>query len=102
MNAPDSPAWRRAFNGVERRVSPPLATATSSPNVQVAASVLDRARRTVLSPVDGVLSWGLHLAGLPSHADVRDLKRQLGEVQREVLALRRDLHASERDRQDPQ
>ena len=53
-----------------------------------AKRAVDRAGRAVSA------SWGLHLVGLPSRADVRDLKRQLGEVQREMLALRRELTVS--------
>jgi hypothetical protein len=95
--ATESPAWRRAFDGVERRISPPLASATSSTELQVATQLLRRAKGAVLRPVDGVVSWGLHLAGLPSYADVRSLKRQLTEVQREVLALRRELLMGDKD-----
>ncbi len=86
-----SPAWRRAFDGVERRIGPPLASATSSSDFQVATKRLRGATSAVLRPVSGVISRGLHLAGLPSRADMRDVKRQLGEVQREVLALHREL-----------
>jgi hypothetical protein len=95
--ATESPAWRRAFDGLERRISPPLASATSSTELQVATQLLRRAKGAVLRPVDGVVSWGLHLAGLPSYADVRSLKRQLTEVQREVLALRRELLMGDKD-----
>jgi hypothetical protein len=102
VTAADTPAWRRAFNGVERRVGPQLAAVTNSSDFQIAAQTLRRARRAIARPVDGLASRGLHLVGLPSHADVRDLRRQLGEIQREMLALRRDLLRAERDRQGPQ
>ena len=91
MASTGSPAWRRAFDTVERRLSPPLASATSSTELQVASQMLRRATGAVARPVDGIVSWGLHLAGLPSYADIRSLKRQLTDVQREVLALRRQL-----------
>ncbi len=91
MAPTDSPAWRRAFDSVERRVGPPLASATSSSDLQIATKMVRGAARVVTRPMGGVVSWGLHLAGLPSYGDVRELKGQLGEVQRELLALRRDL-----------
>ena len=47
----DSPLWRRAFDGVERRVSPRIAAATSSPDFQVATQLLRRAARVVTAPV---------------------------------------------------
>ena len=85
----DSPIWRKAFDGVERRVSPRIASTTSSPDFQVATQLLRRATHVVTAPIGGLISRGLHVAGLPTHGDVRELKRQLGDVQREVLALRR-------------
>jgi hypothetical protein len=94
----NSPAWRRAFDGAERRLGSPLKSVTSSPDFQIATHQLRRVRRAVARPIDGLVSWGLHLAGLPSHADMRGLKRQLGDVQREMLTLRRDLVEAERDR----
>jgi hypothetical protein len=94
------PAWRRAFDGVERRVSPRLAATTSSPDFQVLAQTLRRATRLLSAPVGSVTAWGLHLAGLPTHGDVRQLRRQLGEVQRDMLALRRSLGPGENDGPD--
>jgi hypothetical protein len=89
--AADSPAWRRAFDSVERRVSRPLGSTTSSTNFQVAARRFHSAARAVTRPIEGVTTWALHLAGLPTQAEIRDLKRQLGQVQREMIAFRRDL-----------
>jgi hypothetical protein len=91
MARADSPAWRRAFDGVEKRVSPPLVSTTSSADFQATVLFLRRAKRAIERPIEDAASWGLHLVGLPSRADMRDLKKQLGDVQREMLALRRDL-----------
>ena len=93
----DSPAWRslrrrRAAGG------PAARSLTSSSDFQVAVQRLQTRERVVTAPVDGLASWGLHVAGLPSHADVRRLRRQLAEVQRELLALRRELAERERER----
>jgi hypothetical protein len=102
MARADSPAWRQAFDSVERRVSPPLVSTTSSADFQATVLFLRRARRAVERPVEDLASWGLHLVGLPSRADMRDLKRQLGDVQREMLALRRDLvQADKVERRSP-
>ena len=95
----NSPVWRRAFDGVERQLSPPLRSLTSSSELQIALLRLHDVARAVARPVDGLVSWGLHVAGLPSHADVRGLRSQLAEVQRELLALRRELVEAERQRQ---
>lgn len=98
-----SPAWRRAFNSVERRVAPPLEAVTASPDVHVTLDKLRGARRAVARPVDRAVSWGLHIAGLPSHADLRRLRNQVVELQREILSLRRDMLESHHGQsgQDP-
>ena len=93
----DPPAWRKAFDGVERQVGPPLRSLTSSSDFQVAAHRLQSAVRAVAAPVEGLLSWSLHVAGLPSHVDIRKLRAQLTEVQRELLTLRRELAERERE-----
>ena len=100
MAPANSPAWRRAFDGVEGRVTPRLAATTSSPDFQILVHSLRQATKLVSSPVGSLAAWGLHVAGLPTHGDVRQLRRQLGEVQRDMSALRRSLEAAENDRPD--
>ena len=78
-------------------MTPSVRAATSSPDFQVAAQRLRRAKSAVTAPVGGLASWGLHLVGMPSRADVRQLERQLGDVQREMVALRRELVDGETD-----
>ena len=97
MASAGSPLWRRVFNDVERLVGRPLTSVTSSEEFHSAALKLRTARRAVSVPVQAVAGLGLHLAGLPSPNEVRELRRQLGDVQREVSALRRDQVQAERD-----
>ena len=84
----DSPAWRRGFDEVERRLGAPLGSATNSADFQVALQQVQRANRLIAAGVNGIVSWGLHLGGLPAPSDIRDIQRQLREVQRELLSLR--------------
>lgn len=100
MAQEQSPSWRRAFDAVERRVGPRIATVTSSADLQVATAAVSKATREVTRPVHAIVAWGLHLAGLPSYTDVRALKSQLARVEREVTALRRDLLSAERDERE--
>ena len=86
----DSPMWRKVFDGVERRVGGPLASLTSSADFRAAAIQVQNVRRMVVRPVQSVASFGLHLAGLPSNAEVRKLRRELHDVQRELSAIRRE------------
>ncbi len=102
MASDRSPLWRRVFDDVERRVGRPLEAATTSTEFQSAALKLRQAKRVVATPVQSLTGLGLRLVGLPSPAEVRNLKRQLGEVQREVLAMRREKAQAERDEQAQQ
>ena len=102
MARSDSPAWRRAFDGLEKRVAPPLTAATSSPDLQLVVQKLGEAKRAVGGPVAGVTSWGLHLVGLSSLRDVRELRRQLSEVERQLLSVRRALATESQDSQEAQ
>jgi hypothetical protein len=72
--------------------------ATNSTDFQRAAVAVRSLQRTVLGPVDRLVSWGLHQAGLPSHADMRAMRRQIGDLQRDLSALRRELANAERSR----
>lgn len=95
----DSPLWRRAFDDVERRVGQPLASATSSSEFQAAVLRARRLRKAAAKPVHSVAGMALHLVGLPSNTEVRHLRRELNEVQREMSALRRDRAQAEREDQ---
>lgn len=86
----DSPLWRRVFDDVEHRVGGPLASVTSSADFRAATIRIRDARRMVVKPVQAVASFGLHMVGLPSHSEVRRLRGELHEVQRELLAMRRE------------
>ena len=100
MATSKSPLWKRMFDDVERRVGGPLASATSSAEFQSAAMRLRKARRAVVSPVQSVAGFGLHIVGLSSKQEVRDLRRELNEMQREMLAIRRAEAQAERDGED--
>jgi hypothetical protein len=90
--------WRKAFDGVERRVGPPLTSVTSSPDLLSTLQHLLSLRRKVSVVADVVTSQVLHVVGLPSHADLRALERHLTDLEREVVALRRNVLGAERDR----
>lgn len=99
MPAVDRPLWRRVFDDVETRVGGPLAAATSSSDFQAATLKLRHVRRAIVRPVQSVANFGLHLAGLPSNSEVKRLRRELNEVQRELLAIRRGEAKAARDQQ---
>ena len=100
MSAEGPAAWRRLFDTVERAVGPPLERGATSSEFATGAAVVGRLRRSVGRRVDAAGSWALHQLSLPSHRDVRALRRQLTKVERELSALRRELdsHPDEGDR----
>ena len=86
---------RGILDRVERMVGVPLAAVTNSPQFAVALVLIQRADRAVRRPIGTLTARGLHLMNAPSHDDVRDLKRELAEVHREIASLRRDLRAED-------
>lgn len=91
MPPASSPAWRRAFDTVERAVAGPLERGTMSSEFVMGAAAAGRLRRSIGRRIDGAGSWALHQLALPSRRDVRGLQRQLANVERELGALRRQL-----------
>ena len=76
-------------------VGVPLAAVTNSPQFAVALVLIQRADRAIRRPIDTLTARGLHLMNAPSHDDVRDLKRELAEVHRELASLKRNLRAAD-------
>lgn len=62
--AAESPLWRKAFDGVERRIGAPLENATSSADFQVLSLKVGRVKTAVIAPVEAVVGFGLHLVGI--------------------------------------
>lgn len=91
MAPASSPAWRRAFDTVERAVAGPLERGSMSSEFAVGTAAAGRLRRSVGRRIDAAGSWALHQLALPSRRDVRGLQRQLANVERELGALRRQL-----------
>jgi hypothetical protein len=92
--------WRRVFDRAERTVRPPLERAANSPEFYSLLVTAQRLHRAVSSRTDQLASWALHLAGLPSGLDIKDLGRQIGGLQQEVGALRRELAEREQSTED--
>src|SRR5215208_3107773 len=86
-----APLWRKAFDAVERAIGPPLEHALTSNELAAGMSVARRLRRGVGRRVDAAGSWALHQVALPSHADIRRLRRQLAGLERDLAALRREV-----------
>jgi hypothetical protein len=90
-----TPLWRRAFDTLERAAGSPLERGFTSSEFAMTLAAARRLRRAAARNADAVASCALHQLALPSHADIRGLRRQLAHVERELGALRRDLDSRE-------
>jgi len=85
------PLWRRAFDGVDRRIAGPVEAAARSETFGDVLTLAVRLQRRVERQVEKRTRRALHLVNLPTATDVRRLQEQ-------VAALRRELRALEEDR----
>lgn len=89
---PEPPAWRQAFNHAEVFVGRPLESVTNSPEAAAIIIVTDRLARKAFRQVDALASWGIHQLHLPSHRDLRMLRRQLSAIQRQLSDVQAELY----------
>ena len=85
------PAWRRAFDRVERTVGKPLEDVAGSPRsistALVARKVHLTVRRQVRRAIDRPVGVVLRLAGMPTRADVQRLSAPVATLTGEVREL---------------
>jgi hypothetical protein len=85
---------RPAYDAAERTVAPPLEALVRTGGFARAAALAARARRLAGDQVNGVTARVWHMANLPAGTDVRRLRLQIGQLDREVRRLRLQLAAS--------
>lgn len=83
----DIPAWRRAFNAVERNVSPRVEALVHSDEFAQMTALVARSSRLAGQGVNAIAARVWHLMNLPAGTDVQRLRRQVGELDREVRRL---------------
>ena len=95
----DKPGWRRAFDAVERNVSPRVEALVHSDEFAQMTAVVARARGLAGRRVSGVTAGVWHLMNLPAGTDVQRLRMQVGALDREVrrLTLQLDRQANQQD-----
>lgn len=85
------PAWRQAYDAVERNIASPLEALVRSPEFARASAVTARARRLVRDECSRATAQLWHLANLPAGTDVQRLRLQVGQLDRELRRLRLQL-----------
>lgn len=78
---------RQAYDTAERLVAPPLSAIASSTDTYTALAAVGKVRRFLGRRVEGVTGRAWHVVGLPSRGDVRRLRTQIGQLDREVRRL---------------
>jgi hypothetical protein len=94
---PEPPLWRRTYNSVERTLAPRADAAVRADEFAAALARVNGARRMLQRVVDSRTRGLWHLLNLPAGSDVRALRRQIGELDRELRLLRAEVDRSRRE-----
>jgi hypothetical protein len=91
--------WRRAFNAVERNMSPRVEALVRSDEFARTTAVIARSRRLAGNRVNAIAARLWHLMNLPAGTDLQRLRMQVGALDREVrrLSLQLDRDARKPD-----
>jgi hypothetical protein len=81
------PLWRRAFDGVDRRIAGPVEAAARSDAFGDVLTLAIRLQRRVERGVEKRTRRALHLVNLPTASDVRRLQEQVAALRRELREL---------------
>ena len=92
----DRPGWRRAFDAIERSVSPRVEALAHSDEFARLTAVIAHSRRLAGSGANAIAARVWHLMNLPAGTDLQRLRLQVGALDREVrrlsLQFERDSH----------
>ena len=83
----DRPGWRRAFDAVERNVSPRVEALAHSDEFTRMTAVTARSRRLAGNAANTIAARVWHLMNLPAGTDLQRLRTQVGALDREVRRL---------------
>jgi hypothetical protein len=83
----DTSGWRRAYNAVERNVSPRVEALVRSDGFARTTAVIARSRRLADNRVNAIAARLWHLMNLPAGTDLQRLRIQVGALDREVRRL---------------
>ena len=96
------PTLRGAYDAIERGLAPRLEALVRTKQYAKVTALLVGARSSAGAQAGSVASCLLHACNLPAGTDISRLRRQLGELDREVRQLRLELAAcAENRREEP-
>jgi hypothetical protein len=83
----DVSGWRRAYNALDRNVSPRVEALVHSDEFAHMTAVIASTSHLVRSQVNAFAAQFWHLMNLPAGSDVKRLRAQVGALDREVRRL---------------
>ena len=95
----DKPLWRQAFDQVEGPVGSALADVARSGTFAGALGLATRTRAGLRREMERRTRRLWHLANLPAGSDVKQLRRQVAALDRELRQVRRALEQAEQRRE---
>lgn len=83
----DVSVWRRAYDAVERNVSPRVEAVVHRDEFATVTAVIASTRQVAGSQVNAAAARLWHLLNLPAGSDVQRLRTQVGALDRQVRRL---------------
>jgi hypothetical protein len=84
---PSDPLWRRAYDAVDKAVTPRAEEFVRTDTFAVGAALVQRTTSLARGAVRGASARAWHLLNLPAGTEVSRLRAQLGALDREVRRL---------------
>lgn len=91
----DKPWLRQLYDGVERRIAPPLEEFVRTDRYVGLTTAVGQVQGLVTGGIRTATTRLWHLVNLPAGTDVQSLRRQVGALDREVRRLTLQLSAQE-------
>jgi hypothetical protein len=91
-----TPRWRQAYDAVDTAVTPRAESVVRSAGFATSVVLLQRAQGLARSGARGLSARAWHLLNLPAGSDVKQLRAQIGALDREVRRLTLQLDGERR------
>lgn len=92
----DTPAWRQAYDRLEREVAPRLEELLRSEQFAVAVGLVSRVQRSMEAEAGKSTRRVLHRLNLPAGSDVVRILNEIGQLRRQVHELQIELVDTQR------
>jgi hypothetical protein len=91
--ASSQPVWRQTFDVADRAVGPRLEGLVKTEGFAIAVGLLMRTRAEIQKRTERHTRRMLHLMNLPAGSDITRLMRQIGELERQIQELGKQIAA---------